>query len=95
MQNPHELKIRHEASDPLLTVAASNSVHTPVLSGVPWGRSWRLKATCEPVHQQGGFILRAVEWGRSEGVPHDLPEKGVQIHGQKKATDLETSSASV
>ena len=95
MQNPHELKIRHEASDPFLTVAASNRVHTPLLSGVLWGRSWRLMATVSQFISRGGFILRAVEWNGSEGVPHDLPEKGVQIHGQKKATDLETSSGSV
>lgn len=41
---------------------------------------------CEPVHQQGGFILRAKSSGAGQkGVPHDPPEKGVQIHGQKKS----------
>lgn len=37
LQNPHELKIRHEASDTFLTVADSNSIHTPLLPGVLGG----------------------------------------------------------
>lgn len=75
MQNPHELKIRHEASDPLLTVAASNSVHTPVLSGCPGGEvggSW------QPVSQ---FISRgALSSEQSSGAG----QKGYLMTCQKK-----------
>lgn len=75
MQNPHELKIRHEASDPFLTVAASNRVHTPLLSGVLWGRSWRLMATVSQFISRG-----ALSSEQSSG----MGQKGYLMICQKK-----------
>ena len=95
MQNPHELKIRHEASDPFPTVAASNSVHTPLLSGVLWGRQWRLMATVSQFISRGALSSEQSSGVGQKGYLMIRQKKESKFMARKKATDLETSSGSV